>query len=140
ADAELRERFSPEVEKRTSEIFSALTGGSFEVVRIRSRDFDMDVATGAASARRSELFLSQGTLDELYFSLRLALCELLLPEESAPPMVLDDVFVNFDDERTRRALILLKEMAKTRQIILFSCHTREAEFFEDDSEVNIVEI
>ena len=140
ADAELSERFSPEVEKRTSEIFSALTGGSFEVVRIRNRDFDMDVATGVASARRDGLFLSRGTLDELYFSLRLALCELILPEESSPPIVLDDAFVNFDEERLSRALLLLKELSRKRQIILFSCHEREAAFFKNDSEVNIINL
>lgn len=140
AEAELSERFSPEVEKRTSEIFSALCGGSFEVVRIRNRDFDMDVATGVASARRDGLFLSRGTLDELYFSLRLALCELILPEEGSPPIVLDDAFVNFDDERLSRALMLLKKLSEKRQIILFSCHGREAAFFENDDEVNIINL
>lgn len=140
AEAELSERFSPEVEKRTSEIFSALCGGSFEVVRIRNRDFDMDVATGVASARRDGLFLSRGTLDELYFSLRLALCELILPEAGSPPIILDDAFVNFDDERLSRALMLLKELSKKRQIILFSCHRREAAFFKNDSEVNVINL
>ncbi len=140
AETELSERFSPEVEKRTAEIFCSLTGGSFEVVRIRNRDFDMDVATGIASARRDGLFLSRGTLDELYFSLRLALCELILPEESSPPIVLDDAFVNFDDERLSRALVLLKELSKKRQIILFSCHEREAAFFENDREVNVINL
>ncbi len=140
AEAELSERFSPEVEKRTSEIFSALCGGSFEVVRIRNRDFDMDVATGVASARRDGLFLSRGTLDELYFSLRLALCELIPPEEGSPPIILDDAFVNFDDDRLSRALMLLKELSKKRQIILFSCHGREAAFFKNDSEVNIINL
>lgn len=140
AESELSERFSPEVEKRTSEIFSSLCGGSFEVVRIRNRDFDMDVATGIASARRDGLFLSRGTLDELYFSLRLALCELILPEESSPPIVLDDAFVNFDDERLARALTLLRELSKKRQIILFSCHGREAAYFENDSAVNIINL
>ncbi len=140
ADAELSERFSPEVEKRTAEIFSALTGGNFQVVRIRNRDFDMDVATGVASARRDGLYLSRGTLDELYFSLRLALCDLILPEKGSPPIVLDDAFVNFDDERLSRALMLLKKLSEKRQIILFSCHGREAAFFETDKEVNIVNL
>lgn len=140
ADEELRNRFSPEVEKRASEIFAALTGGSFEVVRIKSSDFEMEVAAGAASVRRDTLSLSRGTLDELYFSLRLALCEMILPQDDAPPMVLDDVFVNFDDERCIRALELLREMAKTRQVILFSCHAREAALFENNKEVNVVRL
>ena len=140
SDRELKSRFSPEVEKRASEIFSSLTGGSFEVVRVINSDFDMSVATNAASAPKDKLYLSRGTYDELYLSLRLALCDTILPKEEAPPMILDDALVNFDDERTERTLRYLKDLAKTRQIILFTCHTREARFFENDSEVNKVAI
>lgn len=138
ADQELKSRFSPEVEKRAGEIFKALTGGNFEIVRIKNNKFDIEVATGEASARRDELYLSQGTLDELYLAVRLALCEMILPKEEAPPIVLDDVFVNFDDERLARALSLLSEMAETRQIIIFTCHTREARLMQ--GKANIVEI
>ncbi|MBQ6902270.1 MAG: AAA family ATPase [Oscillospiraceae bacterium] len=140
ADSEIRNRFSPEVEKRASEIFSRLCGGSFEVVRIKNSDFEMEVAEGVASTPREQLTLSQGTLDELYFSLRIALCEMILSDEDAPPMVLDDVFVNFDGERMARALELLRDLSETRQIILFTCHTREAEYFEKDDRVNKVNI
>ena len=140
SDRELKSRFSPEVEKRASEIFASLTGGSFEVVRVIDSEFDMSVAKNAASAPKDKLYLSRGTYDELYLALRLALCDTILPREDAPPMVLDDALVNFDDERAERALHHLKDLAKTRQIILFTCHTREARFFEKDSEVNKVAI
>ncbi len=140
ADAELKARFSPELEARAAEIFHILTGGSFEAVRIRNNDFEMEVARGQASEPHNELTLSQGTLDELYFSLRLALCEMILSGDDAPPMVLDDALVNFDDVRMKRALELLKELSKTRQIILFSCHKREAEYFAHDTSVNKVNI
>ncbi len=140
SDRELKSKFSPEVEKRASEIFSALTGGSFEVVRVLDREFDMNVSKNAASVPRDKLYLSRGTYDELYLALRLALCDTILPKEEAPPMVLDDALVNFDDERAKRTLLYLKDLAKDRQIILFTCHTREAKFFEEDSEVNKVAI
>lgn len=135
AEVELKNRFSPEIEKRTSEIFEILCGGSFSLVRIENSDFDMQVSKGAASAPREYLSLSQGTMDELYFALRLALFEAIVPEENAPPLVLDDVFVNFDDERMKRALDLLLEKSRERQIILFSCHTREAEYLKDRAKV-----
>lgn len=135
AETELKNRFSPEIEKRTSEIFRYLCGGSFELVRIKNSDFDMQVSRGAASAPREYLSLSQGTVDELYFALRLALFETIVPGENAPPLVLDDVFVNFDDERMKRALDLLLEKSRERQIILFSCHTREAAYLKDRANV-----
>ena len=135
AEVELKNRFSPEIEKRTSEIFRHLCGGNFSLVRIKNSDFDMQVSKGAASAPREYLSLSQGTVDELYFALRLALFETIVPEENSPPLVLDDVFVNFDDERMKKALDLLLEKSRERQIILFSCHTREAEYLKDRANV-----
>lgn len=138
AEVELKNRFSPEIEKRTAEIFRYLTGGSYELVKIRNSEFEMDVASGVATAPREKLSLSAGTVDELYFALRLALFETIVPEETAPPLVLDDVFVNFDRERMEKALDLLREKALDRQIIVFSCHEREAEYLKEDKNVRII--
>ncbi len=133
----LRGRFSPMLSQRTGEIFRELTGGSFELVRIKNSDFEMDVSKNSAAPPQNMLSLSGGTLDELYLALRLAMCS-LLPVGDMPPVVLDDAFVNFDDRRLRRALGLLCEMAKERQIIIFSCHRREAEYLEGSADVNII--
>ncbi len=140
ADVEIKSRFAPEIEKRASEIFSELTGGSFEIVRIKDTNFDMEVSKGVATSPKNTLTLSAGTLDELYFALRLALCEKILPETSPLPMIVDDAFVNFDDTRLHRALSYLKQKAQERQIIIFSCHKREAEYFKDDTEVNKIKL
>ena len=140
AETELKNRFSPEVEKRTSEIFAYLTGGNFEIVRIKNSDFEVSVAKGEASTPHDGLMLSRGTLDELYFALRIALFETIIPEENAPPMILDDALVNFDDMRCERALSLLLEIAKERQIILFSCHSREANQLRDNAQVRKIEL
>ncbi len=137
ADSELRGRFAPEVGRRAAEIFRELTGGRFESVRIENAKFDMKVSETASSAPREILMLSQGTLDELYFSLRLALCEAVLGDSSAP-VILDDALVNFDNERMSRALDILKEYAEHRQVILFTCHERESEYFKDDSSVSCI--
>ena len=86
---------------------------------------NLAVAERDAAPPRSVLTLSQGTLDELYLAVRLALCEQILPEDA--PIFLDDALVNFDDTRMRAALTVLFELAERRQILLFSCHAREAE-------------
>ncbi len=140
AETELKNRFSPEIEKRTSELFQYLSGGSFKLVRIKNSDFDVDVAAGEASTPRDGLNLSRGTLDELYFALRIALFETIIPEASAPPIILDDALVNFDNERMERTLTLLLEIAKKRQVILLSCHKREAEHLRDNPLVRITEL
>ena len=84
---------------------------------------------------RRSLALSRGTVDQLYLAVRLAICELVLPPEKQVPIVLDDALANFDDSRCAAALQFLKEAAGNRQILLFTCHSREGEFFAGDREV-----
>ena len=49
--------------------------------------------------------------------------------------MLDDALASFDDARCAAALRYLKEAAGERQILLFTCHSREADFFAGDGEV-----
>ena len=65
--------------------------------------------------------MSQGTLDQVFLAARLALCDLLFGD-ARPPLLMDDPFVKFDAERREAALGLCQELAKHRQIILFTCH------------------
>ena len=83
--------------------------------------------SGGLMPRRS-LALSQGTADQLYLAVRLAVCRLVLPGEDPCPLVLDDALANFDDERMALALDALTELARERQILLFTCHRREAAY------------
>ena len=53
------------------------------------------------------------------------MCELALPQAEPCPILLDDTLDAFDDDRAGLALQCLLEMAKKRQILLFSCHRRE---------------
>ena len=69
--------------------------------------------------------------------MRLAICELVLPEGDPIPLILDDALTNFDDGRCAAALRFLRQEAETRQILLFTCHSREAAFFRDDPAVRI---
>ena len=71
---------------------------------------------------REVLWRSEGTVDQLYVALRLAVAEELTPEV---PLILDDALVRFDDERMRSAVAILRELAEKRQVILFTCQGRE---------------
>jgi len=124
ADQSLRARFSPELNRRTAAYFSRLTEGAYENV-LFARDFSAQTEQAGSPALRSALLLSQGTLDQLYFALRLAICELVLPKGSALPLILDDALCSFDDKRATLALSLLGELSQTRQILFFSCQSRE---------------
>ena len=78
-----------------------------------------------------------GAADQLYLAVRLAICDLILPPEHAVPIVLDDALSSFDDARCASALSYLRKEAEKRQILLFTCHSREADFFQDDPAVSI---
>lgn len=82
--------------------------------------------------------LSVGTIDQIYFALRLAVMDELTEEKL--PIILDEVFAYYDDERIKNILKFL-EKQKERQIIIFSCTNREKEILEKlNIEVNYIEI
>ena len=134
ANTTLQNRFSPELGRRAAEIFGQLTEGQYSGV-VLDRSFHLSAEPQGDTVYRDAGLLSAGTVDQLYLATRLAICDLVLPKDKAIPLVLDDALTNFDDRRCTAALRWLKEAAKTRQIILFTCHSREAEFFAGDEEV-----
>ena len=68
-----------------------------------------------------------GTVDQVYFALRLAAADLLQFGNSSLPLLLDDSFANYDEQRLRTVLHWLSESYTPRQILLFTPHLREAQ-------------
>ena len=66
----------------------------------------------------------------IILAVRLAMCDMALPQGDPCPILLDDVLDPFDDERARLALDCLLEVAQTRQVLLFTCHSREKAMLE----------
>ena len=125
AHGQLQARFSPALNRRAGELLAKLTGGKYDKVAL-TQQFEALAEEHDGLQPRRALTLSQGTADQLYLAVRLAVCELVLPGEEPCPLVLDDALANFDDGRCALALALLEELGKERQILLFTCHTREA--------------
>ena len=120
ADAEIQSRFSPELGRVAAGYMSAVTGGRYSDVLI-NRDFTAKARTKDDVVAHDAEYLSAGTLDIMYLAVRLAVCELALPEGETCPLIIDDALVNLDETRLEQAMALLREIAKERQIILFSC-------------------
>ena len=70
--------------------------------------------------------VSSGSMDKVYLALRLAAAKLIQKGEDSLPLIFDDSFVLYDDERLRTALRWLVK-AYPGQIIIFTCHQREAQ-------------
>lgn len=111
---------------RASSLFARLTLDAFTGLRAGFDDKDRASLrlVRAGGAEVDVEALSEGTRDQLYLSLRLASL-LRYAEIAAPmPLVLDDVLVHFDDERSAAALAVLAEVAKTVQVLFFTHHAR----------------
>ena len=121
ARAELQRRFAPQIVKRTQELFSLLTGGRYDQLAMEA-DLRLHIRASGEDTLRPSLWRSEGTVDQLYLALRLAVAEALVP---GSPLILDDALVRFDDERLELALELLEKEARTGQILLFTCQSRE---------------
>lgn len=139
ANQTLQNRFAPGLGRRTAQLFHRLTNGRYQNV-VLDRDLHLSAEPAGGHLYRDISLLSAGAADQLYLAARLAICETVLPAEKAVPIVLDDALATFDDTRCAAALRLLKELAKERQILLFTCHDREAAFFAGDEEVTILQL
>lgn len=124
ADSELQSRFSPQLAQKAADYMDCLTDGRYDEL-VLARDLSAKARSADDPTPRDTAYLSAGTADLLYLSVRLALCELTCPADDPCPLVLDDTLVNFDDARAERARALFREIAQHRQVILFTCHERD---------------
>ena len=95
-----------------------------------NREFEASVRSAGDVLPRRALSLSRGAVNQLYLAVRLAVCDLALPAADPAPLVLDDALADFDDGRMALALETLEEYARGRQVLLFTCHGREAAWQE----------
>ncbi len=122
AGATLQRRFAPKISRRTQELFQAMTADRYTRV-VMAEDMHLSIAAENEDTLRDAQRRSDGTVDQLYLALRLAVAEELTPDT---PVILDDALVRFDDSRLASAMQILKEEAQGRQVILFTCQNRES--------------
>ena len=108
---------------RASTIFSTLTSGAFSKLIV---DFEREpmVLEGLRSAGKPVGIsgLSDGTRDQLYLALRLAALEMHLEQAMPLPFIADDLFINYDDVRSKAGFEALKALSEQTQVIFLSHH------------------
>lgn len=114
---------------KASELFARLTLGSFTGVRAGYNDKDKPAlrCVRAGNVEVDVEGLSEGTRDQLYLSLRVASLFRYADLAEPMPLVLDDVLVQFDDERSRAALQIIAELGARMQVLFFTHHARLVE-------------
>ena len=133
----LKENINPEFNKKLSENISKITNGKYNNILFNDEQgLIVELPNGNyVSADR----LSIGTIDQIYLSLRLAIIEEISNEKL--PIILDEAFAYFDDIRLENIILFLSKEFKDRQIIIFTCTTREVKVLQNNNiEFNFIEL
>jgi uncharacterized protein YhaN len=111
----------PEVLRQASSFFNVMTECRYPRV-IAPLDGGEVQVERADGVRLSPQLLSRGTAEQLYLSMRLALVREYANHVDPLPVVFDDIFVNFDLNRSRTTFNALRDLCSTHQVLLFTCH------------------
>ena len=119
----IRDSFGLYLNKEASQYITGITGGIYDSMSI---DENLNVFLNTKTKLVPLENVSSGTMDQVYLALRLAAAKLLQGSGSGFPLIFDDSFTQYDDERLKTALEWLAS-AYGGQIIIFTCHRREAQ-------------
>ena len=133
----MKNNVTPKFTQNLSNIASNISNGKYKkVIFDEEKGLVVELETGEyISANR----LSIGTIDELYLSLRLSMLDEISSEKM--PIILDEAFAYFDDERLKNCLIFLAEQSEKHQIIILTCSNRERQILDSvNIKYNLVEL
>jgi uncharacterized protein YhaN len=136
-----REKNQGPVLERAGRLFAELTVGSFSDLRADYNDQGEPVLVGIRQADGRSVTvdgMSEGTADQLYLALRLASLENYLDDHDPVPLVVDDILVNFDNERSLATLKVLGELSRRTQVIFFTHHEHLVEMAEEHLEPDVL--
>ena len=119
----IRDSFGLYLNKEASDLINGITGGIYNSMSV---DENLNVFMNTKTKLVPMEQVSSGTMDQIYLALRLAAARLIQSGPEKMPLIFDDSFVLYDDERLRSALKWLAS-AVDGQIIMFTCHQREAQ-------------
>lgn len=119
------EDFAERVTRRASEILKDLTEGRYDGVSVNEK---MEVSVSSQNRTFRPEQLSEGTLEQIRFSLRMGLGEVFTKDEPMP-FLMDEPFSHYDESRIRQALRWLSK--QDRQMFLFTCQERKMQYLEE---------
>lgn len=133
----MKNNVTPKFTQNLSNIACNISNGKYKkVIFNEEKGLVVELENGEyISANR----LSVGTIDELYLSLRLSMLDEISDEKM--PIILDEAFAYFDDERLKNSLIFLAEQSAEHQIIILTCSNRERQILDSiNIKYNLVEL
>lgn len=122
----MKEEITPKFTKNLSNIVGKISSKKYNKIRfIDGQGLIVELDNGEYINANK---LSIGTIDQLYLSLRLSAMQEITQEKM--PVILDEVFAYYDNERLENILKYLNENYKENQIIIFTCSNREKEILD----------
>ncbi len=127
---------------RASKLFATLTQGTFSGVRSAFNEKDQPILEGVRASGQGVLVsgMSDGTRDQLWLALRIAVLEQHMDKRDPLPFVADDLLVHFDDDRARAALTVLSDLAGRTQILFFTHHAHLVELAQSSVPEKLLQI
>ncbi|MDO4474111.1 MAG: AAA family ATPase [Eubacteriales bacterium] len=120
----MQTQLAAKLNQRVSEIVSVITDGKYDRLTV-DETLQMHIYHEGRMISLNQV--SRGTLEQIYFALRITAAEILYQEEY--PIILDDTFAFYDEDRLRNTLRWLSDSGK--QVLLFTCHKREAQIMNE---------
>ncbi len=141
ASNEIQRDFAPVLNVKMGNIISSISQGRYSDLRADD-ELNLKVTVPETGDVVSVPLLSGGTIDQMYLALRIAMAELVDSTGEKLPLIMDEVFAQYDDMRTRETMEFLNRLSGERQIILFTCKKREVDIAKElcSSNVNLIEL
>ena len=141
AEDELKNSYVPLLNKKMNSILKKIIKKGYNELKVAD-NLCLKAMNSKTNKICNVLSLSHGTIDQMYLILRLASSKIIGEAGEKIPMLLDEVFSQFDDERIKSTLKVLEEKSKENQIVIFSCKKRELETARNlfGHECNFVEL
>lgn len=120
-----REKRQGPILRRAEALFSRMTIKSFEGLRLEFTDKGETILVGVRPGGKDTVGvggMSEGTADQLYLAVRLASLETFLENHEPMPFIVDDILIQFDDQRAAATLEALAELSEKTQVIIFTHH------------------
>lgn len=117
----LRSSLMPRLCNKACDILKSLTDGKYAHITL-NREFDIDIMLDGK--KRELAYMSKGTADAVYISLRLALASVMFSQDT-PPLIYDESFAGIDETRLERIISLLSAPEEITQSLVFTCRKAE---------------
>ncbi|HCA69930.1 MAG TPA: hypothetical protein DEP17_05880, partial [Lachnospiraceae bacterium] len=121
---DIHDSFGHQLNTAVSDVIGEVTNHKYSDLKV---DEKLNIKVGWKGTYLPFEKLSAGTIDQIYLSLRLAVADLLLGKNTMP-LIFDDSFALYDEDRVRAAI---QQLSKRQQVILFTCHKREQKILEE---------